>query len=128
MGKRLIQVRLDDQHLIDVEVDDTDLAEAGSASGLSPISRNRGKLGEITGSTVESAMRTDIIPTAGTILGELWRMTQQPSSVALEFGLKFSSQVGLVMAAAGVEGHIQVTLTWDRDTSSADHPRSEAVE
>ncbi len=118
MAKRPVEVCLDEQHVVIVEMNSADLAEI--SSGLSSISHTRGYFGDLTGGTVGSVMRSQIVSTATKILGEPWQM-QRLSGVALEFDLKFSSQVGLVMTAVGVEGHVQVTPRCNHGASSVNN-------
>jgi hypothetical protein len=51
-----------------------------------------------------------IQPIAETILRQVSALA--PESVSVEFGIKFSAQVGVVLAASAVEGNCKITLSW----------------
>lgn len=38
----------------------------------------------------------------------------RPSTVEVELGVKLDGEVGALIAKTGVEGHLNVTLTWER--------------
>jgi len=40
-----------------------------------------------------------------------------PESVSVEFGIKFSAQAGVVLAASAVEGNCKITLSWKPKTA-----------
>src|SRR5512137_150208 len=40
-------------------------------------------------------------------------LARRPSTMALEFGLKLTAEGGALLAKAGVEAHVTVTLTWN---------------
>lgn len=78
--------------------------------------------GEVTvstsGAVVEHATRTleeslqQIRPLTDVLIGRLSDLVQRPDEFTLEFGLKLSSQAGIVVAKAAVEGQITVKLHW----------------
>ncbi len=43
------------------------------------------------------------------------QISDPPSQVELDFGIKFSSEAGAVIAKAGIECSINVKLVWERD-------------
>lgn len=49
-------------------------------------------------------------PIAETIMRQLSELG--PESVNVEFGIKFTSQAGVILASSAVEGHCKVALTW----------------
>ncbi|MFE0652035.1 CU044_2847 family protein [Streptomyces sp. NPDC059534] len=51
---------------------------------------------------------------AGRTLDRLVAMPAPPSTVELEFGVKFNVETGVVVARTGVEGHIKVKVVWER--------------
>jgi hypothetical protein len=51
-----------------------------------------------------------IRPIAETILRQV--STLAPESVSVEFGIKFSAQAGVILAASAVEGNCKITLSW----------------
>lgn len=42
-------------------------------------------------------------------------LPQRPDEVTVEFGIQLDAEVGAVLARTGVQGHLQVQLTWRRD-------------
>jgi hypothetical protein len=45
-------------------------------------------------------------------LDQFDQMTRRPDELAIAFGVKLDAQVGAVIARSGIEGQLQVTLTW----------------
>ncbi|MER7398759.1 CU044_2847 family protein [Streptomyces sp. NPDC000151] len=39
-------------------------------------------------------------------------LAQRPDEVQIQFGVKLTAQAGAVITKTGVEGHLQVTVTW----------------
>ncbi|MGW0080437.1 CU044_2847 family protein [Streptomyces sp. NPDC003393] len=50
---------------------------------------------------------------AARTLGRITSMPSAPSTVELEFGVKFSVEAGAVIARTGVEGHLKVKVVWE---------------
>jgi hypothetical protein len=50
---------------------------------------------------------------AGRTLRRITAMPAVPSTVELEFGVKFSVEAGAVIARTGVEGHLKVKVVWE---------------
>lgn len=48
------------------------------------------------------------------------------TTVQLEFGLRLHAKSGVVLTEAGAEGHVRVTVTWERAAAGADRPRPPA--
>lgn len=46
------------------------------------------------------------------------RLTQRPDRMEVEFGVKFDTEVGAIIAKAGVEAAIKVRLAWERKGDS----------
>lgn len=46
-------------------------------------------------------------------------VTERPSTISISFGLKLSAEGGAVVAKAGVEAAINVTMTWQRTIVTA---------
>jgi len=55
-----------------------------------------------------------IMPNMHTIFDRISQGTGAPDSVEVEFGLKLAGTLGAVFASTQAEGHIQVTMTWNR--------------
>ncbi|MFF2650347.1 CU044_2847 family protein [Streptomyces sp. NPDC058045] len=56
---------------------------------------------------------------AARALAQLTTMPRQPAAVELEFGVKLSAQAGAVIAKTGMDGHIKIKMTWERDATAA---------
>ncbi|WP_381795146.1 CU044_2847 family protein [Streptomyces niveus] len=41
----------------------------------------------------------------------------EPSTVEVEFGVKLHAKTGAILTEAGAEGHLKVTLTWQKEES-----------
>ncbi|MEV6105030.1 CU044_2847 family protein [Streptomyces sp. NPDC051940] len=52
---------------------------------------------------------------AGRTLERITSMARSPSTVELEFGVKFNVEAGAVIARTGVEGHLKVKVVWEND-------------
>ncbi|MGW5200678.1 CU044_2847 family protein [Streptomyces spiralis] len=50
---------------------------------------------------------------AARTLRRITSMPAAPSTVELEFGVKFSVEAGAVIARTGVEGHLKVKVVWE---------------
>jgi hypothetical protein len=111
MGKRIIEVPLDGEQVVLVEVDDEDFYPGGDA--LAPVA-NVDEMLARAGGSVRSAMDNVIMPTMHTIFDRITEGTGAPDSVEVEFGLKLAGTLGAVFASTQAEGHIQVTMTWNR--------------
>ncbi|WP_063758830.1 CU044_2847 family protein [Streptomyces sp. NRRL S-340] len=62
---------------------------------------------------------------AGRTLRRITAMPSPPSTVELEFGVKFSVEAGAVIARTGVEGHVKVKVVWERTTPGHRLPQDE---
>lgn len=63
---------------------------------------------------------------AGRTLDRLVSLPKPPTTVELEFGVKFNVETGVVIARTGVEGHLKVKVVWERGASRL--PREEEGE
>ncbi len=45
-------------------------------------------------------------------------MTRRPDELEITFGVKLDAQMGAVIARTGVEGQLEVKLTWKSERSS----------
>jgi hypothetical protein len=52
-------------------------------------------------------------------LDQFRQMASQPDQVEISFGVKLTTDVGAVLAKAGVEGQLAVKLTWRAPTQQA---------
>ncbi|MEU5216812.1 CU044_2847 family protein [Streptomyces sp. NPDC020807] len=62
---------------------------------------------------------------AGRTLERMVSLPAPPSTVELEFGVKFNVETGAVIARTGVEGHLKVKMVWERGDQAR---RTEEVE
>ncbi|MFB7512434.1 CU044_2847 family protein [Streptomyces sp. NPDC056144] len=62
---------------------------------------------------------------AGRTLERMVWLPAPPSTVELEFGVKFNVETGAVIARTGVEGHLKVKMVWERGEQV---PRAEEAE
>ncbi|WP_063766937.1 CU044_2847 family protein [Streptomyces sp. NRRL S-813] len=51
---------------------------------------------------------------AARTLRRITSLPAAPSTVELEFGVKFSVEAGAVIARTGVEGHLKVKMVWEK--------------
>jgi len=85
--------------------------EAEPGEEIERISRRGGeKVVERAEETLEHAINR-IRPAAELVLNA-FREANQPSEIALEFGLKVSGKVGMVFASADSEATFKVSLKW----------------
>lgn len=102
----------DDGSQMVVEVADSDI-------GLHPVGV------QVDGATVASKRLAETMGTlqnvVGVLLGQLRQMPLspgRPDEVTAEFGVKFTSEVGAVIAKAAGEGHVTVKVKWSSSGSS----------
>ncbi|MFB7595327.1 CU044_2847 family protein [Streptomyces sp. NPDC056160] len=62
---------------------------------------------------------------AGRTLRRITAMPAPPSTVELEFGVKFSVEAGAVIARTGVEGHVKVKVVWEKSTPGQQHQQDD---
>ncbi|MBA2694596.1 MAG: hypothetical protein H0U62_01800 [Actinobacteria bacterium] len=109
--KRLVEIPLDDSGAVviaEVEVDDDN--EDGYVRAAI---RTPDEVADKVGGSVQSALEKMIRPTAALVMDQLRHL--QPDGVEVQFGLTLVGKAGVVFASSEVEGHLQVTLTWNRD-------------
>jgi NTP-dependent ternary system trypsin peptidase co-occuring protein len=106
MAKSLMAIPLDDaglEHvLVEVEPSDVGLAPAGAEKADALVER--------VGGSVESSLRTMVVPTAKVLRDQLREL--RPDEVEVEFGLSLVGKVGAVIASSELEAHMKVTLRW----------------
>ncbi len=107
--KQLIEFPLEDGGTVLVEVD-----EPKSAAGRRQVSRSGEKAVKAASENFETAL-TRVKPTANAVIATLRDLVEQPDEIGVEFGLKFTAETDLVLAAAGVEANFKVTLKWQKN-------------
>ncbi|MCX9010572.1 MAG: CU044_2847 family protein [Candidatus Methanoperedens sp.] len=70
-------------------------------------------IAEKSGKALDSSMNT-IHHMATRVSSMIDALVDQPNQVDVEFGLKFDTEMGAIIAKAGMEASINVKLTWER--------------
>jgi hypothetical protein len=86
------------------------------------VSRTRDRVIQAT-QTLEEALQP-ITRAAAMALRAL--RESQPTAVEVEFGVRIHARTGAVLTEAGAEGHLKVTITWDRTSAELGTSRSSA--
>lgn len=116
MGKRIIEVALDNDRRVFVELADDDYYEEND--GFELVSR-KDELFDRTSESVRSAINETVRPAVETIFQGLNRGLHSPESIELEFGLKLTGKLGAVFASSEAEGHISVKMKWSPQSPNA---------
>ncbi|MEU6581547.1 CU044_2847 family protein [Nocardia sp. NPDC046763] len=122
MGQRIIEVPLDNERTVFVEVSDSDSTISGDA--LSPIA-GVGETFTQASRSVQAALDNVIKPVIETIGVRLVQGVHPPDSMELEFGLKLSAKVGVVLSSTEAEAHITVKMAWKRSQLETVPPPSQ---
>lgn len=77
---------------------------------LQQVSRARDRVLQAT-QTLEEALQP-ITRAAATAMRAL--KESQPTAVEVDFGVRIHAKTGAVLTEAGAEGHLKVTIRWDR--------------
>ena len=93
-----------------IEVEDAKTAKAITTAYLGPKLSAGGKTVREAGRSLEEAL-DDIAP-AVEALRKMAAAVSSPKEVSLEIGLKLTAAAGVVLASAGAEGSIKVTMKW----------------
>jgi hypothetical protein len=97
---KLIEYQLAEGEKVVVEV-----ADEGADEGLRPAGRGPA----IAATTFEGALDA-VMPAARSAVHRLKALA--PDELALEFGIKFNTKAGAVIASTALEANLKVTLTW----------------
>lgn len=108
MPKQLVEYEIESggRLLVEVEVPDP-------ARGTVPASRRDGVLIKAT-ETYDQCLAA-VKPAVDVTLSMLKGLAQVPTELELEFGIKLTAETGAILASAGTEAHLKVTLTWKQD-------------
>ncbi len=103
------------------QVEDDDeviLVEFAPAAGVRSVSLSPQDVVEKSKEAIEKAMKTmrGMAKKTMKTIQDI-PFSERPNTITVEFGLKLSADVGAVLAKAGVEAAINVTMTWERTTS-----------
>jgi len=108
--KHLIEIPLEDGSAIIVEVGDEQSMRAPSL----PMRGIRDDLVEKVERTFEAALDR-VKPAADVIIEKLRALSQAPSEIGVEFGIKIGVKGNAFIASADTEANFKVTLKWQRD-------------
>ncbi len=107
--KQLVEFPLESGGSIMVEVEETGVR-------ASPVRSGRpNEVVERAGQSFETAL-DKLRPAASAIIAKLRDLSEAPDKVEVEFGIKLSADVGVVLASAGAEANYTVKLTWRHKT------------
>ncbi len=107
--KQVIAFPLEEGGSVLVEVDEPD--PGGKATR---VARGGDKTVQKANQTFETALDS-VKPTANTVISKLRDLVEQPDEIGVEFGLKFTAETGVIVAAAGIEANFKVTLKWQKN-------------
>jgi Trypsin-co-occurring domain 1 len=89
----------------------TVLVDFAVRAGLKEVSLSPQDLAARSSAALDSAMAS-IRQMAERVASATEGLAQRPDEVEVEFGLKLDAAGGSLIARAGVEAHLTVTLTW----------------
>ena len=100
--------------------DEVILVEFAPAAGVRGVSLSPANIAEKSREAIDDALKTMRKMAKKTVkaIREI-PVTERPNSIAVSFGLKLSAEGGAVVAKAGVEAAINVTMTWQRTIVTA---------
>lgn len=109
MAKKLVEYEVEPGKYIFIEVEETE-----TERGRSPVS-TKPKLPEGTVRQFDEAL-DEVIPIADKIFQRFDKaLRNKPNNVMVEFGIKMNTQVGAVVAAAGMEANFKISLSWNKE-------------
>ena len=102
------KMRIDGDKEIWVEVTE---AETSGRGPLEPASRPSQRVAARATQTFEDALET-VGVVAEKVHAALENLVSKPEKVSVEFGVKFSAEAGVFVAAGGVDANLKLTLCW----------------
>jgi hypothetical protein len=108
--KRLVEYELEDGGTILVEVN---IADDYAVDELVPAAPP-GELVRKAEQTLDEALGS-VRRVAAKVVAQVRGLADSPDEVAVEFGVKLTGGVNVVVASGGAESNINVTLTWKGD-------------
>lgn len=108
-------------HYFEIPVDDAEpirIELSRSEAGVVPVGRERGVPARATESLWQAIDR--VRPVAATVVEQFRQLPVTPSTVTAEFGVKFSTEAGALIARTSGEAHLTVTLTWQHTPSAGE--------
>ena len=100
--------------------DDVIIVEFAPVPGVRSVSLNPADIAEKSNEAVDHAlqMMRSMAKKSMKAIREI-PVTERPSTISVSFGMKLSAEGGAVVAKAGVEAAINVTMTWQRTIVTA---------
>ena len=97
------------------EEDEVILVDFAAAPGVRGVSRESKNLVEQSKQALDNAMKSMRGMAKRTMksIREI-PLSERPSSISVSFGLKLDAEAGALIAKAGAEASINVTMTWTR--------------
>jgi hypothetical protein len=124
--KALVAYAADDESVIVVEVDESEVDEGTPGFERAGLGGAGKKLVKDAGERFDAALDT-IRPIATTVVEKVRQLAESPEEVSVEFGLNLNVKAGVaVLASSQAEAHLQVTLTWKQQSSTAASSESTA--
>lgn len=117
----ILQFRTARGEIISVEVDESLAQAAGGAPATSPLiakgsapmtSKSAGDIIALAPKSFEEAMST-LKAYAGGLEDLILGLDLTPREVSVEIGLKMTGSAGFIIAKAGAETEMKVSLTWE---------------
>jgi hypothetical protein len=99
---------------IPIQEDDDVILVEFEETGLRSVSNNPTELAEKSKEAIEHAMKT-VQRMAKEALKTIHEIpaSERPTTFEFQFGIKLSTELGAVVAKAGAEAAIAVTMTWE---------------
>ena len=102
-----------DDDIVVVEIDEDD-----SGDDLVPVSRDNPDGMEVVETGKDFARTMDKLrPIIGILKSRLDSMTDPADEVAVEFGVKLSGEVGMILTKAAAETTFKISMKWTKDKS-----------
>ncbi|MFJ6749845.1 MULTISPECIES: CU044_2847 family protein [unclassified Streptomyces] len=79
-------------------------------AGMAGASRGDGAIA--TGTSTFNRALDGVRDAADAALRSFSTLAQRPDEVQIQFGVRLTAEAGAVITKTGVEGHLQVTVTW----------------
>jgi len=100
--------------------DDVILVEFAPVAGVRSVSLTPKDTAEKSKEAIDDALKTmrKMAKKSVKAIREI-PVTERPNTISVSFGLKLSAEGGAVIAKAGVEAAINVTMTWQRTIVTA---------
>lgn len=86
------------------------LVEVADSPGVERVGR-QGEVLEAVGVSFERAI-ANVRDAATAALAQFQEMTRKPDDVEIKFGVKLDAKMGAVIAQTGLQGQLEVKLTW----------------